>query len=415
MTLPARTNEYPISDWYVGAMRQLLEVVQQLSHARDYETITSIVRVAARNLTGADGATFVLRDGNKCFYADENAISPLWKGMRFPMSSCISGWVMLNAQPALIEDIYVDPRIPHDAYRPTFVKSLAMVPIRKDSPIGAIGNYWATKRMPTPEEVSILQALADTTSVALENAQLYGELQSKVQALQESNYELNRFAWVASHDLQEPLRTIVTQVELLERSAKDKLTEQECHHIQLATHGAGRLQHLIEDLLVHAQAEKVENFRPLALSDPLQHAQHDLHALIMESKAEIRADALPWVNGNGTLLSRLFQNLIANAIKFRSPGMAPLIEISTEQQDSTWVISVKDNGIGIEKDYLESIFGLFQRLHPQDQYPGSGIGLATCKKIVELHGGRIGVESTPGKGSIFHFTLPVPYLQENHP
>lgn len=161
-------------------MERLIEVVQQLSMARDLPTVMDIVRRAARNLTGADGATFVLRDGDKCFYAEEDAISPLWKGQRFPMNICISGWVMLNRVPAVIEDIYADPRIPADAYRPTFVRSLAMVPIRTMEPIGAIGNYWAHTHRPTSEQVRLLQALADTTAVAMENVRIYEELEQRV-------------------------------------------------------------------------------------------------------------------------------------------------------------------------------------------------------------------------------------------
>ena len=140
----------------------------------------AIVRHTARELTGADGATFVLRDGEFCHYADEEAIAPLWKGQRFPLKTCISGWAMLNRQPVVIEDIYKDSRIPADAYRPTFVKSLAMVPIRAAEPIGAIGNYWATKRQPTAEEVELLQALANTTAVVMENVQVYKELEQRV-------------------------------------------------------------------------------------------------------------------------------------------------------------------------------------------------------------------------------------------
>jgi len=166
--------------WYGYAMEQLVEVVQQLSMARDLATVMDVVRRAARKLTGADGATFVLRDGDLCFYAEEDAISPLWKGQRFPMSMCISGWVMLNREPAVIADIYADPRIPADAYRPTFVRSLAMVPIRTLQPVGAIGNYWAQPYLPTPAQVKVLQALADTTAVAMENVQVYAELEQRV-------------------------------------------------------------------------------------------------------------------------------------------------------------------------------------------------------------------------------------------
>jgi diguanylate cyclase (GGDEF)-like protein len=177
----ARISEMPQTPFdYTRAMEYLIEVVQDLSLARDLDHVMRIVRHAARLLTGADGASFVLRDGDQCFYADEEAIGPLFKGLHFPMRVCISGWVMMNRTPAVIEDIFADSRIPLDAYRPTFVRSLAMVPIRTADPVGAIGNYWARRYTPTPEQVRILQALADTTAVALENVQLCGSLERRV-------------------------------------------------------------------------------------------------------------------------------------------------------------------------------------------------------------------------------------------
>jgi len=157
---------------------ELISVVQDLSLARTVEEIQRIVRIAARRLTAADGATVVLREGDKCYYADEDAIAPLWKGQRFPMSICVSGWVMDHREPAVIEDVYDDPRVPRDAYRPTFVRSLAMVPIRRIDPLGAIGNYWATRHRASEEELEILQALADSTAVAFENVRFYEELRS---------------------------------------------------------------------------------------------------------------------------------------------------------------------------------------------------------------------------------------------
>lgn len=169
------------SDGSQGArLLRLLGVVQALSQARDLATIQEIVRHAARELTSCDGATFVLRDGDCCYYADEDAIAPLWKGKRFPLTSCISGWSMLNRQSAVIPDIYADARIPHEAYSPTFVRSLVMVPIRTSEPIGAIGNYWASNRSPTEEEVELLKALADSTSIAMVNVQLYQNLENRV-------------------------------------------------------------------------------------------------------------------------------------------------------------------------------------------------------------------------------------------
>jgi len=158
---------------------RLVTVMQELSRARELPAIMAIVRHAARELTGADGATFVLRDGEFCYYADEEAIGPLWKGQRFPLESCISGWVMQHREPAVIEDIYADPRIPVAAYRPTFVQSLAMVPIRTLDPIGAIGNYWATHRRPSAEQLRLLQMLADATAVAIANVQASGALREE--------------------------------------------------------------------------------------------------------------------------------------------------------------------------------------------------------------------------------------------
>ena len=190
--------EEPVESGAPGGMPYLLQVVQALSLARDLPTIQRVVRHAARRLTGCDGATFVLRDGGCCFYADEEAIAPLWKGLRFPLDACVSGWTMLHRQPAVIADIYADPRIPHEAYRPTFVRSLVMVPIRTREPIGAIGNYWAVSHQATSDEVLLLQALADCTSIAMENVQLYESLERRVeertQALSRAVDEIHRLS-----------------------------------------------------------------------------------------------------------------------------------------------------------------------------------------------------------------------------
>src|SRR5262245_23405866 len=165
---------------YVRGMQQLVMVVQRLSLARSLETVMAVVSRAARELTSADGATFVLRDQDLCYYAEEDAISPLWKGQRFPMSDRVSGWAMLNRQHVAIEDIFVDDRVPHDAYCSTFVKSVVMVPIRRVEPIGAIGAYWATRHKPSVEELSLLQTLADSASIAMEAIDVFENLEKRV-------------------------------------------------------------------------------------------------------------------------------------------------------------------------------------------------------------------------------------------
>lgn len=154
---------------HAASAAALAQVEHDLSLTRDLPAVMQVVRRAARALTGADGATFVLRDGDLCHYAEEDAISPLWKGRRFPINICISGWVMLNKLPVVIEDIYNDVRIPREAYRPTFVRSLAMVPIGSQEPIGALGNYWATTYRPNMDQLRIMESLADYTALAMEN------------------------------------------------------------------------------------------------------------------------------------------------------------------------------------------------------------------------------------------------------
>jgi diguanylate cyclase (GGDEF)-like protein len=179
------------------ALTSLLGAVQELSLARSVEDVQRVVRVAARELAGTDGATFVLRDGDRCFYADEYAIAPLWKGQKFPLEACISGWAMLNRRSVAIEDIYADERIPHDAYRPTFVKSLVMVPIRRVDPLGAIGLYWASQHQASEREIGLAQALADSTAVAMEHVKALSELKEAA-ALAETDPLTglpNRRAW----------------------------------------------------------------------------------------------------------------------------------------------------------------------------------------------------------------------------
>lgn len=168
------------TDSATDATLRLLDAIRRLGVASHLSEVQEIVRTAARDIARCDGATFVLRDGDQCFYADEDAIAPLWKGSRFPLDACISGWAMLNRQHVVIPDIYVDDRIPHEAYRPTFVKSLLMMPMRTLEPMGAIGTYWASPHTATEQEVSLLAGLADAASIALEKVNIAEELAAEV-------------------------------------------------------------------------------------------------------------------------------------------------------------------------------------------------------------------------------------------
>jgi two-component sensor histidine kinase len=159
-----------------AALITLVETIEALSATRTIEDVAAVVRSAARRISGADGVCFVLRDGDQCWYLDEDAIAPMWKGMRFPMTACVSGWAMLHGQTVVIPDIYADDRVPHDAYRPTFVKSMVMTPVRVKDPIAAIGAYWATGQTPSPDTIVKLETMARATAAAIENAKLYTSL-----------------------------------------------------------------------------------------------------------------------------------------------------------------------------------------------------------------------------------------------
>ncbi len=225
--------------------------------------------------------------------------------------------------------------------------------------------------------------------------------------LRRSNQELEHFAYVASHDLQEPLRTVSSFSQLLARRYKGKLDNEADEFITFIVEGAMRMQTLINDLLAFSRiGTRGEPFAPLDCEGILQAAKENLDAAIAESRAVVTHDRLPTLSADPTQLTQLFQNLLANAIRFRRPEEPPRIHVSAARQDGAWRVSVRDNGIGIDPQYFDRIFIIFQRLHGRDEYPGTGIGLALCKKIVERHGGSISVESEPGKGSTFHFTIP---------
>lgn len=234
------------------------------------------------------------------------------------------------------------------------------------------------------------------------------ELHTTLAELTRSNRELEQFAYIASHDLQEPLRAVAGMVQLLEQRYRGQIDERADEYIALTVDASERMQRLITDLLDYSRVNRMGRpFEPVTLEKCVKIALANLRAAIAESSAEIRYDPLPRVMADPVQITQVLQNLIGNAIKFRGER-SPLIQISARQQEACWQIAVSDNGIGIDPKYFERIFLVFQRLHTQREYPGTGIGLSLCKKIIERHGGTIQVESKPGQGSTFLFTLPEP-------
>jgi len=403
------------------AMQKLVGVVQQLSLARNLQAVMDIVRHAARDLAEADGASFVLRDGELCFYAEEDAIAPLWKGQRFPLSTCVSGWAMLNKQTAVIEDIYKDPRVPHDAYRPTFVKSMVMTPIRSTAPIGAIGVYWAKLHAPTVAETELLKALADSTSVAIESVDLLANLEKRVTErtqelhrrsaeLEVLNRELEAFSYSVAHDLRAPLITIDGFSQVLLESFSTQLDETGRGHLERISTAVRRMHRLINDLI---ELSKV-------VCAPMQRSQVDLSRTANEIITGLRENSpdrapqttevfvAPDLNAEGDagLLRIALENLLSNAWKFTSKTAAPRIDVGTRKDDQGRdVYFVRDNGAGFDPRFARTLFGPFQRFHTQSQFQGTGVGLATVQRIVHRHGGEIWAEAAVDQGACFYFTL----------
>jgi signal transduction histidine kinase len=232
-------------------------------------------------------------------------------------------------------------------------------------------------------------------------------LRDKTDALGRSNAELEQFAYVASHDLQEPLRMVSSYMQLFEKRYAGMVDPQAKKYIDYAVEGAKRMQALIGGLLEFSRVGRIdEPFAPFDTAVALDQALLNLRSAIEETHAAVTHGPLPTVIGHGGRIAQVFQNLIGNAIKFARRDERPSVHVSALPREDDWLFAVRDNGIGIAPEYLDRIFVIFQRLHTRAEYPGTGIGLSICKKVIEHHGGRIWVDSRPGAGATFHFTLP---------
>ncbi len=386
--------------------------VKELSSARDLDSILKIVRESIHDLTGADGSAFIMRDGDFCFYADSDTIATQWIGQRVSLSNSIGGWAMLNKQPAISEDIYTDSRVYIDFYKSSAVKSLVMIPVNTQDPIGAIANYWVEEHIPSPVEIQLLQTLADSTFRAIENVRLYQELEKRVAErtlqLENTNKELEAFSYSISHDLRSPLRHINGFINIFLEQKSSQLTEEELGYLNIVTSSVAEMEKLIEALLSFSRLSRAELEK--SQIDTTQILQQGLELFEEEIKTrgiEIKIDQLPDTFGDFQLMSQVWTNLISNAIKYSGKKEKAVIEIGSYAGNNENVFFIKDNGAGFNMKYVDKLFGVFQRLHNARDFEGTGIGLANINRIITRHGGRCWAEGEVDKGATFYFSLPI--------
>ena len=399
-----------------SAPDRLVRVVGQLSSSRDLPTITTLVRNAARDLTAADGGTFVLREDAHCYAGDDEAITPLRQRRRFPLHQCISGWVMQRRQPIVIQNIYDDPRVPAEAYRPTFVRSMAMVPVRANDPVAAVGAYWASNHLASDEEVQTLTVLADSASLALSNVQLYDELRASLQREQEARQiaeagasARDAFLAVVAHELRQPLHTSLAALEVMARVSHEQALRARLV-VQRQINHMARLVDDLSDASRVVRGQVTIHFEVVDLRVVIGHAAEASAGIMAERRQQLDLLVSPdpiLLRADASRLQQVFVNLLSNAAKYTPPGGR--IVVSSTIGSGEVRISVRDNGIGIESKLLPHLFELFTRGSTDEA--GFGIGLAVVRRLVELHGGSVEARSE-GRGHGSEFIVHLPTLPQ---
>jgi signal transduction histidine kinase/CheY-like chemotaxis protein len=389
----------------------LLTATRAMARAQDLAELSSIAQAAARRLSGADGATFAIRDGDDCHYTDEDPPGPRWKGLRFPLGECLSGWAMQHRQPVVVDEVGTDDRVPRGA-REAPVSSAVVVPIRSQRPVAALGTYWSAPFRPDRTRVRLLQALADSAADALESLQSRRVLQARAG---QNAAELTALTYAVSHDLRAPIRHLEGFARILIQDAESAGAP--------IRHAAGRiedaavhLRQMVDGLLALSRIGSSEvHPQPVDLAEVGRTVARALAAAEPEGTDRgapvefVAPEHLP-TTGDPRLLQTALQDLLANAWKFTARVPRPRVELGARPPDpgsgTPVEYFVRDNGAGFEPGSADRLFGAFQRLHPSDDYPGAGVGLASVKRIVAKHGGTVRATGTPEGGATFFFTLP---------
>ncbi|MDB5033968.1 MAG: domain S-box [Chlorobi bacterium] len=396
---------------------RLADINRDLAASIELSEVISTICRAARELTGADGAAFIIREGNLVYYADENAVAPLWKGSRFPITACVSGWSILNRQAVAMEDVFNDARVPKELYRSTFVRSLAMVPVRANDPLGAIGVYWGGNHRTTDHEVILLNALADAATIALINAQLYEQTRNAKIEAEAANRMKDEFLATVSHEIRTPLNAILGWAQILRTGDLDAETTERA--LETVERNAKAQAQLIDDILdisriitgkIHLEA------RPVDLDPIIGATVESMRPAAAAKSIHIRmvADRLAGpVMGDPNRLQQVIWNLLSNAIKFTPAGGE--VEVRLERDGGRALIVVSDTGQGISPEFMPYVFDRFRQADGTitRKHGGLGLGLAIVRHLLDLHGGTVRAESAgPGEGSTFTVALPIVRLPE---
>lgn len=382
------------------ATHALVALVQRLSLVRDMGSLTATVTRAVRELVDADGATFVVRRGDQCFYLDEDSVKPLFKGAALPLDRCIGGWAMRHRCSAVIPDIRADTRIPRETYNPTFVKSLVMAPVRIQAPVAAIGAYWSRLKQPSPNEVALLETVAHSAALAMQNLEL-------LQSLEEAAVAKARLLTAVGHDLRQPLQSLALYSSMLSGEVAPDQVRMAARQIGLAV---DRMANLLGAILALAELDS----RRITVTPQPVTVDSLFAPITAEIAAEARAKGLDLryvasslsVTSDPALLGPMLRNLVTNAVRYTAEGR---VLLGARRHGDHVRLMVADTGIGISPALHKAVFEDFYQIgnSARNFSAGTGVGLAMVKRMADVLGHPLTLRSVEGRGSLFAIEAPL--------
>ncbi|HEY1773758.1 MAG TPA: ATP-binding protein [Gammaproteobacteria bacterium] len=394
-------------DMYLRGLERLVQASVELPQARDLEAVSAMVCRAARELSGADAAIFVLREAEVCHCVGEDSINPQWKGLRFPASGCLSGWCMQHRETAIAEDIHADPRVMRSELRGTVMQSEAAIPLPGEEPAGALTLFWRSRHRSNADELKLLRSLAQAAAVAVENvrrlADLERQFRDRGRDLEAVTRELEAFSYSVSHDLRGPLRSVSGFGKLLAKDYEGRLDEAGKNFLSYVTDGTLRISGLVDALLELSRVSRTPlEKQSVDVSKMAQGVMAELRQREPARQVEVTIEPGLQAKADPRLLRTALESLLGNAWKFSSRRAEAHIAFGRGGDGAFYV---RDDGAGFEMAYSDKLFTPFQRQHRQDEFEGAGVGLATVQRIVMRHGGRIWADAVEGEGATFFFTL----------